>query len=168
MGRAASRAAGLRGRSSRSSSGVTGGLQTISHRDLVVTSEVYVDGPNGRFSTATDTWTILDFLGSTSFDWTTGVRVDSRTRANLACSNASYSASIVRVALYHPTSPGPMLKEYQLTLLPWSWQQIPVDVAVDGGTLLWRPYGGEAFCYAVNVDNVSNDGTFLGRATFVP
>lgn len=152
--------------------GVTGAgallLDTPIDYDLVVTSEVYNDGPAGRFSTATIAWGILDFLGSTYFDWTPGVTVDGRTRANLACWNSSSSSAIVRVGLYDAPAPGPKIKEFEFELPGYGWKQIAVDVPVSGGTLLWKPFGGLNYCYAVNVDNASNDGTFLDRVTWVP
>ncbi len=136
--------------------------------DIAVSSEVYVDGPNGRYSTATAAYDSLDFLGSTYYDWTVGVTVDGANRSNIACFNSSGSSAIVRAALYDAPSPGPLLKTFEFALNGYQWLQLSVDVPVNGGTILWKPYGGLNYCYAVNVNNTSNDGTFLHRFTWVP
>ena len=144
-------------------------LSSPSSTDMIVSSEVYTESPAGRFSTATTAYTSIEYLGSTYYDFTVGVTVNSSTRANIACMNtSSYSAESVGAGLYDAPSPGPLLKVFNISLPPRSWQQITIDVPVNGGTIWWKPVGYNVYCYAVNVNNTSNDGTFLGKTTYVP
>ena len=50
-------------------------------------------------------------------------------------------ASIVRAALSDAPSPGPLLKQFEFDLIGYEWKQISVDVSVNGGTIVWTPYG---------------------------
>lgn len=134
--------------------------------DLFVTAEVYADGPGGRFSTAVETLTILDFVGSTYPDLTVGVTSGGSFRANIGCSSSSYSRSTTTATLYGTN--GYRVKTFTFEVPASGWAQVPVDVPVSRGAILWQNTGSSAFCWAVNVDNTSNDGTFLGRTTYVP
>lgn len=133
---------------------------------LFVTAEVYTDSPNGRFSTAVDAQTILDYVGSTYPDLTIGVTAGGSFRANIGCSNYSFGKSTTTAILYG--ADGIRVKTFSFEVPAYGWAQIPVDAPVSRGAILWQNTGTSAFCWAVNVDNTSNDGTFLGRTTYVP
>lgn len=134
--------------------------------DLFVTAEVYTDSPNGRFSTAVETLTILDSIGSTYVDLTVGVTAGGNFRANIGCSSDSYGKSTTIATVYG--ADGYKIKAFIFDVPAYGWNQVPVDVTVNRGAILWQSTGSYTYCWAVNVDNTSNDGTYLGRTTYVP
>lgn len=133
---------------------------------LIVTSEVYVDGPNGRYSTPTEAWNILDFVGSTYLEFTVGVNVNDSFRTNLACMNDGFSSETVFADVYSPA--GPFIGRVSITIPADGWSQQVLSFPVTNGVVIWRAPSVFQFCYASVVHNVSNDGTFLSRAAFVP
>lgn len=133
---------------------------------LFVTAEVYTDSASGRFSTAVDAQTILDFVGSTYPDLTIGVSAGGNFRANIGCASYNGSRSTTTATLYG--ADGSKVKALTFEIPAYGWNQISVDVPVSRGAILWQNPSAYVFCWAVNVDNNSNDGTFLGRTTFVP
>jgi hypothetical protein len=134
--------------------------------NLFVTAEVYTDSPNGRFSTAVETLTILDSVGSTYPDLTVGLTAGSNSRANIGCSSDSSSKTTTTASVYG--AGGSKLKAFTFEIPASGWAQIPIDVVVNRGAIIWQSTGYSTYCWAVNVDNASNDGTFLGRTTYVP
>jgi hypothetical protein len=54
-----------------------------------------------------------------------------------------------------------------LTVGGGSWIQVSLPNAVSGGYIRWRPVSA-AYCYAVVVNNASNDGTFVPAVNYVP
>jgi hypothetical protein len=60
-----------------------------------------------------------------------------------------------------------LLNTVTLTLAAKTWNQVVVPVNVTGGFIKWRLQSA-AFCYAVVVDNKSNDGTFIPASDYVP
>lgn len=134
--------------------------------NLFVTAEVYTDSDKGRFSTAVEVVGILDFIGSTYPDVTIGVTAGGTGRANLGCSNASSGKSTVTASLFG--SDGFRIKNFTVEVPGYGWTQTSVDASVSRGAILWQATGTFTYCWAVNVDNTSNDGTFIGRTTYVP
>lgn len=132
---------------------------------LVVTADVYTESPAGRFSTAVETLTILGYIGSTYPDLTVGVTVDSTTRANIGCSSYSSSPGTALATFYGPD--GYKTADATLSIPARGWVQVPVQFQISGGAIIWQATRSYTFCWAVNVHNQSNDGTFLGRTTFV-
>jgi len=146
-------------------------LSTNDPNRLIVSNEIYNDSPAGRFSTVTAVYTSLDYSlgpGYNDMDITTGVTVNSTTRANIACFNNWIVPTQVITMLFDAPSPGTKIKQWTFNLPAYGWAQIAVDVSVSGGTIIWAPDNkGFPYCYAVNVDNTSNDGTYLDRTTLV-
>ena len=54
-----------------------------------------------------------------------------------------------------------------LTVGGGSWTQVALSSPVSGGYIRWRPVSA-AYCYAVVVNNTSNDGTFIPAINYVP
>jgi hypothetical protein len=135
---------------------------------FVVSAQIYVEGPNGSYTTPIPAMTAGDQV-HTPFDppgesVSAGVQVDARNRANIACANdASTSTSVVTAALHD--SSGVQLWQATMSLGPGVWQQVPVPVNVERGSISWVATGSITYCYAVNVDNTSNDGTLLLATT---
>ena len=63
-------------------------------------------------------------------------------------------------ATLHDTS-GVQIWQTTMTLGPGVWQQVPVPVNVERGSISWVATGSITYCYAVNVNDTSNDGTLL-------
>ena len=134
-------------------------------QEFIVTSEVYVDGGSGRFSTAVETQNSLDFVGSYP-DLTVGVLVDGSNRSNVGCMNDSNQSATARGRVYDAS--GAQVGTLNFTLPSGTWVQGGINFNVNRGAILWDASVSYIYCYAVNVNNASNDGTFLGRTTYVP
>ena len=56
-----------------------------------------------------------------------------------------------------------------LNLPAKGWSQIGINDTVSGGYIKWRPQTlSSSYCYAVVVDNTSNDGTFIPALSYIP
>jgi hypothetical protein len=131
---------------------------------FVVSAQIYVEGPNGSYNTPIPAMTAGDQV-HTPFDLpgesvAVGVQVDARNRANIACANDASTSTSVVTATLHDRS-GVQLWQTTMSLGPGVWQQVPVPVDVARGFISWVATGPITYCYAVNVDNASNDGTLL-------
>ena len=134
--------------------------------DLLVEAEVYVDGPAGTFSTPIPALTLRGMISSFFADISTGLRSGNGTRANIGCSNAASGTTQTTAGIYG--TDGVKVGEVVLAVPAEGWVQLPVPFAVSGGTVAWRVTEGEVYCWAVVVDNTSNDGTILPRTTYIP
>ena len=129
--------------------------------------EVYAETANGRFGTplaglSADDRVVNLANGETGFSMSTGLVVDGSNRANFGCANMDGAAVAVRADIYNETSADPVAKA-TLNLLPNGWEQ--QSVAVSGQkvkVLFWQLSAGGlhgCYCYGVNVNNQSGDGT---------
>ena len=132
---------------------------------FLVNSEVYIDGPNGRFKTVVMNGIPLDPVSPGTNAYSTGISVDSSNRVNIGCFNASSLANIVVAEVYD--SSNQLLKTVSITLTGGSWNQVPLGTTVTGGYIIWKPTT-IAYCYAVVVNNASNDGSFIPAANYAP
>jgi hypothetical protein len=164
--------------------GYTGGAgigmldSTLSH-NFVAVAEVYVEGPNGRYSTPLTGLFTTDAVaraGSGSLSVAAGLKVTSSTRANFGCASASPEQTTVHVVFYAFTNGVRTSTTADLVLPPLSWTQQSVPIqgtdilayfSVTGGGAGGGGSPGGAYCYGVNVDNTSNDGTDI-VAVLVP
>ena len=153
---------------------------------LIVRAEVYTDGPFGEMSTPVPVLTSGDAVppaynpvfGQYNISLSIGMRSDSAHRMNVACSNFGPSAVSVDAYLY---STGGVLEwNHEFPLSPGQWSQTAVDsTGTPDGTGLpvfsngvahfyaYPAQGnvGPVFCYAVIVNNASNDGTVVPAST---
>ena len=132
---------------------------------FLVNSEVYIDGPSGRFKTVVMTGTPLDPVTPGVNAYSTGITQDSSNRVNIGCFNVSSLANIVVAEVYD--SSNQLIKTVSITLSGGSWSQVPLGTSVTGGYISWRP-STNAYCYAVVVNNTSNDGSFIPAANYNP
>jgi len=122
---------------------------------FVLNAEVYTDTANGRYITPVPG---LAYDASNSKSCSLGVTVDSNNRTNIGAFNYSSSSNIVNAELYDST--GTLVTTLTLTLAPDAWNQVVVPNSVSGGFIEFTPTL-PAFCYAVVVNNTSNDGDFI-------
>jgi len=87
-----------------------------------------------------------------------GASVDANNRTNIGAFNDSASSNTITAELYD--SSGTSVNTLTLTLAPHAWNQVAVPSNLSGGFIEFTPTL-PAFCYAVVVNNVSNDGDFI-------
>ena len=132
---------------------------------FLVSAEVYMDSEKGRFKTVVSTGPPLDSVSPTVAAYSTGITVDADTRTNIGCFNTSINTNVIIAEVYD--SSNRPVTTVSLTVGGGSWTQVPLPNTVSGGYIRWRPTN-EAYCYAVVVNNTSNDGTFVPAANYVP
>ena len=143
--------------------------ESTSSRPFYATGEVYADAGSGRYSTALVAMSADDRVVNlanleTGFSMSTGLVVDGSNRVNFGCANMDGTPVAVRADIYNESSPvdNPAAK-VTLSLKANGWEQ--QSVAVQGQKvriLFWQLSSGGlygSYCYGVNVNNLSNDGT---------
>lgn len=134
-----------------------GGLQILypDNQAILVSAEVYVDGPSGRYSTAVP---VVDPSAPNAVVSTTiGVSNDALNRTNIGCSGLLNPTPVT--AEVHRTD-GSLLGTMNFFVPAYGWTQVAVPFNVTDGYIRWGG-GGYIYCYAVNVNNQSNDGTLI-------
>ncbi len=131
--------------------------------------EVYAETTNGRFSTALVGMSADDRVVNlanleTGFSMSTGLVVDGSNRVNFGCANMDGTPVAVRVHIFNESSTvdNPAAK-VTLDLASNGWEQQSVAVAGQKMKILfWQLSAGGfhgSYCYGVNVNNQSGDGT---------
>jgi len=128
---------------------------------FVINTEVLTSGT--RYNTVIP---VLEFLGSSSKSFAVGVNVDSTTRTNVGCMNQSDVQNTI-VATVYDKSGTQNLGSVTLNLAPKAWGQAGVGTVVSNGYVQFTP-SDNAVCYAVVVDNATNDGRFIAAAEYTP
>jgi hypothetical protein len=132
--------------------------------------------PGQRFLVDAEVWTTGSRYGTSipaieiaptgAPSYSTGISVDSASRTNIGCSNQSDAANAVRATIYDAS--GTMaLGTVNLMLAPRAWSQAPVSAVVNNGYVRFEP-AGAAVCYAVVVNNGTNDGRFVAATEYTP
>jgi hypothetical protein len=124
---------------------------------FIVAAQVYVDGPNGRFSTAVQSADEAGTIIAGRPGYVVGVSADSFDRTNLGCASDSGSPQTITAQVYGPSNEP--LGSLSFNMNPYGWNQKPVNIGVTNGILVINSTQ-RAVCYGVVVDNTSNDGTF--------
>jgi len=133
---------------------------------FAVFAEVYTDSANGIYKTVVNISDSSDGLSLTDPSITPGISVDASSRTNIGCLNTSTTQAIVNVDLH--TNTGGLLTTYFLTVPATGWAQGGIIQTVSGGYLVWRLQSGVSpNCFAVVVDNRSNDGSFIQPSKYV-
>jgi len=139
-----------------------GGAVTLSSGNsanrFIVSSEVRT----GNYSTAVPA---LEFAGSSSRSFAPGVTVDSTSRTNVGCVNQSDNINTVKATVF--ASGGTQAGSVTLTLGPRAWGQTAVGAVVSNGYVQFDP-SDNAVCYAVVVNNATNDGRLINAAEYRP
>ena len=140
-----------------------GGAVTLTTSDpssrVIVNSEVR----SGGYST---TVPALEFAGSSSRSFAPGITVDSSSRTNVGCVDQSGNGNTVKATVFDSTGKQ-NLGSVTLNLAPNAWGQTPVNAVVSGGYVQFDP-SDSAVCYAVVVNNNTNDGRFISAAEYRP
>ncbi len=136
-------------------------------KPFIAIVEVYVDGPNGRFSTPvtgilTDDAIVSPADAPGAIFVAAGIQNNAGNRANFGCLSLAPIASSVKVDFFAFNGGDLTRSSTTLNLLPVSWQQLPVPITGDDIIVLFGQTANDAsliaYCYAVNVNNTSNDG----------
>jgi hypothetical protein len=128
---------------------------------FVVNTEVRTAG--SRYSTAIP---VLEFAGSNSRSFAPGITVDSSTRTNIGCFDQSGAANSVKATILDNTSTQ-TIGTVTINLAANGWRQTAVNSIVSNGNVQFDP-NDSAVCYAVVVDNATNDGRFISAAEYKP
>lgn len=129
---------------------------------FVVNAEVWTISSNGRYGT---TVTTVAGDGSAAESYSPGIRVDSDFRSNVGCFNESPSANTVVADVFDASNN--LATSVTLTVPPNAWAQAAIPENVASGYVRFRP-AGPAHCWAVVVNNTTNDGHFVLASEFVP
>ncbi len=132
---------------------------------FLVTAEVYTDSPSGQYKTVVTTGAPVENIGSSHEAYSPGISVNASSRTNVGCFNDSSSPQTILAHLYSAT--GTLIHTYSINLPANAWSQIGISNTASGGYILWQPEA-SCYCYAVVVDNKSNDGTFINATKYVP
>ena len=136
----------------------TGGTR---NNRFIVSTEVRTAG--ARYGT---TIPVLEFAGTSSRSFSPGITVDSNTRTNIGCFNQANTFNHVKATILDATG-AVTIGTVDLNFLPNGWGQTSVSSVVSGGYVRFVP-DDSAVCYAVVVDNATNDGRFVAAAEYRP
>jgi hypothetical protein len=128
---------------------------------FIVNTEVRTAGT--RYSTPIP---VLEFSGSNSRSFAPGITVDSNTRTNIGCFDQSGAANSVKATILDNTGKQ-TIGTVTLNLAANGWGQTAVNSIVSNGNIQFDPTD-SAVCYAVVVDNATNDGRFISAAEYKP
>jgi hypothetical protein len=132
-----------------------------SSKRFVISAEVWTAG--GHYGT---TIPALEFAGTDSSSFAPGVTVSASTRTNVGCFNQSGATNTVTARVLDAS--GTMtLGTVVLELAANAWRQTALSTIVSGGYVRFDP-SDAAVCYAVVVDNTTNDGRFISAAEYRP
>lgn len=142
-----------------------GGAVTLRAPDpsnrFIVDAEVHTTGT--RYGT---TIPALEFAGTNSRSFAVGVSVNSTWRTNIGCFNESDVANNIKATVYD-ASGTQALGTVNLNLAANAWGQTAIPTIVSNGYIQFDPPEA-AVCYAVVVDNTTNDGRFITATEYRP
>ena len=125
---------------------------------FIVNAQVYVDTSAGRYSTSVQFADDLGAVTPSRPGFAVGISVNSNFRTNVGCASNTSAPQTITFSVFDA--------DYDLvgqstsfTLAGYGWGQYSVAVPVSNGGLRVETTG-NAVCYAVEVNNVSNDGTY--------
>ena len=128
---------------------------------FIVSAEARTMG--ARYGTSIPT---VEFAGSSSKSFAAGVAVTANSRTNVGCFNQSDATNAVKASVYDKVG-GVLIGTVNLTLPPKAWGQTTVTSIVTDGYVQFEP-AEPAVCYAVVVDNATNDGRFISAVEYTP
>jgi hypothetical protein len=129
---------------------------------FIVNAEVWTVVSSGRYGTSVTT---LVGGASASDAFSAGIRVDADFRSNVGCFNDSAATNTVIADVFD--SSNNLVTSVTMTLPPNGWAQVAIPANVAAGYVRFRP-SQAAYCYAVVVNNTTNDGHFIPASEFVP
>jgi hypothetical protein len=138
---------------------ITGGSPNF---QFVVNAEVWTIVSSGRYGTSVTT---LIGSASTSDSYSAGIRVDSDFRSNVGCFNDSANSNTVVADVFDGSNN--LVTTVTLAVPPNAWSQTAIPASVSSGYVRFRP-SQPAYCFAVVVNNTTNDGQFIPATEFTP
>ena len=164
--------------------GYTGGAginlaESTATKSFVAIAEVFTESDAGRYSTpltgllADDAVVALASPIASPVSVVAGLRVDAANRANFGCSSGSADPIRVRADFYafrNFIRSATTSATLDLVPLGWAQQAVPVegdDIIAIFWVISGTP-GAGVYCYGVNVNNASNDGTAIPARTWSP
>ena len=136
-------------------------LKSAAGNRFIVNAEVRTAGT--RYSTSVPA---VEFAGSSSRSFSGGITVDTNSRTNVGCFNQANVTNTITAKVYD-NSGKQQLGSATLNLGPNAWGQTSINAIVSGGYVVFEPQEA-AVCYAVVVDNTTNDGRFITAAEYKP
>jgi hypothetical protein len=129
---------------------------------FVVNAEVWTIVSSGRYGTS-----VATIIGgaSTSESYSAGIRVDPDFRSNVGCFNDSASSNTVVADVFDASNN--LVTTVTLAVSPNAWLQTAVPANLAAGYVRFRP-SQPAYCFAVVVNNTTNDGHFIPATEFTP
>lgn len=134
-------------------------------RDFIVTAEVFNDLGAGRYKTIVAPGPILENSLPEFDSYSLGITVDTKTRTNIGFFNDSPDPNLIRADVFDAS--GTKVATVDNTIPGKSWAQVGLATSVTNGYIKWKVQA-SAYCYAVVVDNLSQDGTFVPAADYIP
>ena len=129
----------------------------------MVTAEVVNDLGNGKFKTVVAAGPLLEPSYPELDNLSLGVNVDANSRTNLGVFNDSNESNTIQAEVYNASGTFVTTVSFEgVGSRAWAQKGL-TGVTVQGGYIRWKMQA-PAFCWAVVVDNKSNDGTFLPAA----
>lgn len=125
---------------------------------FVVNSQVYVDTVNGRYTTAVQFADDLGAITPSRPGYAVGISVNSLRRTNVGCAS---NTSVPQTITFQGFDANNFAVSSPMTfaLAGFGWDQFGANFFLTNGGVHITTTG-NAVCYAVEVDNTSNDGTF--------
>jgi hypothetical protein len=128
---------------------------------IVVVAQSYTAGT--KYGT---TLPSLEFTGTGSKSYAPGVNVNSDSRTNVGCFDQSGAPNLVHATVYDASGKN-VIGTVDLNLPGNAWQQTAVTSVITDGYIQFAP-SDAAVCYAVVVNNTTNDAHFIGAAEYTP
>lgn len=127
---------------------------------FIISAEIWTE--SGRFGTEIPA---IEFAGTDSPSFSPGVTVGASSRTNVGCLDQSGSENRVTATVFDAN--GLSIGSVELKLPANAWGQTRLSTIVNGGYVRFTP-SDSAVCYAVVVDNSTNDGRFIPAAEYRP
>lgn len=130
---------------------------------------------NNRFIINAEIWTTgtrygttippFDFAGTGSPSFAAGITVGAASRTNVGCFNQTASPNSIKATVFDKT--GATVGTVDFNLAANGWGQAPINSTVTDGYVRFEPQD-SAVCYAVVVNNGTNDGHFIPASEYAP
>ncbi|HEX5856038.1 MAG TPA: hypothetical protein VFZ57_10490 [Thermoanaerobaculia bacterium] len=125
---------------------------------FIVNSQVYVDTLSGRYTTAVQFADDLGDIVPSRPGFVVGVSINSARRTNIGCaSNSGFDQTITFRAF--DADNFAVGNPFSFPLAAFGWAQFGVNLSLTNGGIRIDATQNAA-CFAVEVDNISNDGTY--------
>ena len=131
---------------------------------FLVTAQVYVDTAAGRYSTSVQAADDLSAISPVRSGLVVGVSVNASFRTNVGCASITSTPQTVTFSVFNSSS-RLMAPPFTMRLAGLGWDQAILSMPFTNGGIQIETTG-DAVCYAVEVNNVSNDGSYQLAAAF--